>query len=253
MGSMTDITRSHPARPDADRHGIVVRAAWLYYKDALTQAEIADRLFVSRATVGRLLEEARAEGIVRIEISADHLAAFQLSEDLRAQYGLADAVVVPRISGDATRERANGRVASAAAEYVKRFLRPGAIIGIAGIPQPDGSIEAFSIHIFLPAQRGVVPDRRGPWDARPNSTMTNGYVENAVASKDGETLMVKYKDGEKKVVVPPGTPIVTFLVGDKSELKPGAKIIIFGATRKDDGTLEANRVNVGRDGITPPM
>jgi lsr operon transcriptional repressor len=131
LGSLTDITRSHPARPDADRHGIVVRAAWLYYKDALTQAEIADRLFVSRATVGRLLEEARAEGIVRIEISADHLAAFQLSEDLRAQYGLADAVVVPRISGDASRERANGRVASAAAEYVKRFLRPGAVIGIA--------------------------------------------------------------------------------------------------------------------------
>jgi lsr operon transcriptional repressor len=127
---MIDITRSHPARPDADHHGIVVRAAWLYYKDALTQAEIASRLFVSRATVGRLLEEARAEGIVRFEISADHLAAFQLSEDLRARYGLADAVVVPRISGDAGRERANGRVASAAAEYVKRFLRPGAIIGI---------------------------------------------------------------------------------------------------------------------------
>jgi hypothetical protein len=64
---------------------------------------------------------------------------------------------------------------------------------------------------------------------------------------------VKYKDGEKKVVVPPDTPIVTFVSGDKSELKPGSKIIIFGAVKKDDGTLEANRVNVGRDGTTPPM
>ncbi len=82
-------------------------------------------------------------------------------------------------------------------------IKNDSFIGIAGIPQPDGSIEAFSIHIFLPAQRGVVPDRHGPWDARPNSTMTNAYVENIVASKDGETLMVKYKDGEKKIIVTP--------------------------------------------------
>ena len=83
--------------------------------------------------------------------------------------------------------------------------------------------------------------------------MTNATVATTVAGTDGQDILVKYKDGEKKVVVPPGTPIVTFLPGDRSELKPGAKIIIFGATRKDDGTLEANRVNVGRDGITPPM
>ena len=127
---MTGGTRPAAPRTDAERHGTVVRAAWLYYKDALTQAEIADRLFVSRATVGRLLEEAREEGIVRFEISADHLAAFQLSENLRARYGLADAVVVPRISGDPDRVRINERVADAAAEYVKRFLRPGAVIGI---------------------------------------------------------------------------------------------------------------------------
>ena len=81
---MTGGTRPAAPRTDAERHGTVVRAAWLYYKDALTQAEIADRLFVSRATVGRLLEQAREEGIVRFEISADHLAAFQLSEPARA-------------------------------------------------------------------------------------------------------------------------------------------------------------------------
>ena len=70
---------------------------------------------------------------------------------------------------------------------------------------------------------------------------------------DGQNITVKYKDGEKKVVVPPDTPIVTFVASDKSEIKPGAKLIIFGAAKKEDGTLEANRVNVGRDGITPPM
>lgn len=123
-------TRPDLSHSDPDRRGIVVRAAWLYYKDGLTQAEIADRLFVSRATVGRLLEAARTEGIVRFEISADHLAAFQLSEDLRARFGLADAVVVPRSTGTISRDQTNDRVAEAGAEFLKRFLRPGAVIGI---------------------------------------------------------------------------------------------------------------------------
>jgi hypothetical protein len=83
--------------------------------------------------------------------------------------------------------------------------------------------------------------------------MTNATVAETVAGVDGQNITVKYKDGEKKVVVPPDTPIVSFVAGDKSELKPGAKIIIFSATRKEDGSLEAARVNVGRDGITPPM
>ena len=131
-------------------------------------------------------------------------------------------------------------------------IKPGSYIGVAAMPQPDGTQKALAVHIFPEAQRGVAEGFR-PWDLRPNSTMTNATVATTVAGTDGQDILLKYKDGEKKVVVPPGTPIVTFLPGDKSELKPGARIIIFGATRKDDGTLEANRVNVGRDGITPPM
>jgi lsr operon transcriptional repressor len=122
--------RSEVRRSGDEQHGTVVRAAWLYYKDRLTQAEIAERLFVSRATVGRLLDTARIEGIVRFEISADHLSSFRLSEDLRSRFGLADAVVVPRILGDGRDGRNNARVADAAAEYLKRFLRPGAVIGM---------------------------------------------------------------------------------------------------------------------------
>jgi len=131
-------------------------------------------------------------------------------------------------------------------------IKPGSYIGVSAMPQPDGNQKALAVHIFPETQRGVAEGFR-PWDLRPNSTMTNATVATTVAGVDGQDILVKYKDGEKKVVVPPGTPIVTFLPGDKSELKPGAKIIIFGATKKDDGTLEANRVNVGRDGITPPM
>jgi hypothetical protein len=131
-------------------------------------------------------------------------------------------------------------------------IKPGSYIGVSGLPEPDGTQKALAVHIFPEAQRGVAEGFR-PWDLRPNSTMTNATVAETVASTDGQTILVKYKDGEKKVMVPPGTPVVTFVPGEKSELKPGAKIIIFGATKKDDGTLEANRVNVGRDGITPPM
>jgi len=138
------------------------------------------------------------------------------------------------------------------ADIAMSEIKPGSYIGVSAMPEPDGTQKALAVHIFPEAQRGVAEGFR-PWDLRPNSTMTNATVAQTVAGTDGQNITVKYKDGEKKVVVPPGTPIVTFLVGDKSELKPGAKIIIFGATRKDDGTLEANRVNVGRNGITPPM
>ena len=131
-------------------------------------------------------------------------------------------------------------------------IKPGSYIGVSAMPEPDGTQKALAVHIFPEAQRGAAEGFR-PWDLRPNSTMTNATVAETVAGTAGQNILVKYKDGEKKVVVPPDTPIVTFVAGDKSELKAGAKIIIFGAVKKDDGTLEANRVNVGRDGITPPM
>ena len=131
-------------------------------------------------------------------------------------------------------------------------IKTDTFIGIAGMPRPDGGIEAFSIHIFLPAQRGVVPDRTGPWDARPGSSMTNAYVESAVAAKDGTTLLVKYKDGEKKVVVTPQTAIAAAAKGDASELKAGAQIIIFGWDKQADGSVLAKTMYVGR-GLTPAM
>ncbi|MBV9564622.1 MAG: hypothetical protein JOY90_29880 [Bradyrhizobium sp.] len=131
-------------------------------------------------------------------------------------------------------------------------IKEGSYIGVSAMAEPDGTQKAFAVHIFPENQRGAAEGFR-PWDARPNSTMTNATVAETVKGTDGQNILVKYKDGEKKVVVPPDTPIVTFVASDKSEVKPGVKIIIFGATKKDDGMLEANRVNVGRDGITPPM
>ena len=131
-------------------------------------------------------------------------------------------------------------------------IKTDSFIGIAGLPRPDGSIEAFSIHLFLPAQRGVVPDRHGPWDARPGSTMTNAYVESIVASKDGETLTVKYKDGEKKIIVAKDTVIAAAAAGSKDELKAGAQIIIFGWDKQPDGSVLVKSLYVGR-GVVPAM
>jgi hypothetical protein len=131
-------------------------------------------------------------------------------------------------------------------------IKQGSYIGVSGLPQPDGSQKALAVHIFPEAMRGANEGFR-PWDLRPNSTMTNATVAQTVAGVDGQVIDVKYKDGEKKVVVTPDTAIVAFVNGEKSDIKPGAKIIIFGAMKKDDGSLETNRIGVGKDGIAPPM
>jgi hypothetical protein len=134
-------------------------------------------------------------------------------------------------------------------------IKPNSYIGVTADPQPDGSQRAIAIHIFSEAQRGTGEGHR-PWDLRPGTTMTNAAVETTVAGVDGQTVTVKYKmgdrTGEQKVIVPAGIPIVAYAPGDRSELKPGAQIIIFGATKQPDGTLQTPAINVGR-GVTPPM
>jgi hypothetical protein len=130
-------------------------------------------------------------------------------------------------------------------------IKENSFIGITGMPQADGSQKAMEIHIFPESMRGTGEGHR-PWDLAPNSTMTNATVAQMVKSVQGDEIRVKYKDGEKKIVVAQNTTIVAFVPADKSELRPGAKI--FAATnKKEDGTLEATTISVGRDGITPPM
>ena len=128
-------------------------------------------------------------------------------------------------------------------------IKPGDFIGVGAMPQADGSQRAIQIMIFAESQRGTGEGHR-PWD-RPGATMTNATVETSVASVDGQVIMVKYKDGEKKIIVGPDAVIRRYVVGSKDELKPGANISIVRAVKKPDGTFEADRVNVGRDGIVP--
>jgi hypothetical protein len=132
-------------------------------------------------------------------------------------------------------------------------IKEGSFIGVTAMPQPDGSQKAIGLHIFMDAQRGVVKAGFTPWDREPGSTMTNADVGTKVEGVDGQTLTVKYPDGEKKVVVPPSTPVVRFNPGTKDDLKPGAQFFIVAGTKQADGTIAAPAINVGRDGAAPPM
>jgi hypothetical protein len=131
-------------------------------------------------------------------------------------------------------------------------IKDNSYIGVTGMPQADGSQKAVEIHIFPEPMRGIAEGHQ-PWDLVPNSTMTNAAVTQMVKGVQGDEITLKYKNGDKKIIVVPETVIVTYVPGNKDELKPGAKIFIAGANKKDDGTLEAASVSVGRDGITPPM
>jgi hypothetical protein len=128
-------------------------------------------------------------------------------------------------------------------------VKQGSYIGVGATPQADGSQKAIRVNIFAEPQRGVGEGFR-PWD-RPNTTMTNATVDTTVASVDGQVVMLKYKDGEKKIIVGPDAAIINNVVGDKSELKPGANVAFAAATKKPDGTYEAARVNVGRGDFVP--
>ena len=130
-------------------------------------------------------------------------------------------------------------------------VKVGSFVGATTVPGPDGIATAVEVHVFPEEMRGTGEGSR-PYDLRPNSTMTNATVAESVAGNDGHTLLVKYKDGEKKVLVTPETPVVTYVPADKSDLKAGAKIIAF-VKQRPDGSFDTSRISVGRDGLTPPM
>jgi len=130
-------------------------------------------------------------------------------------------------------------------------IKVGSFIGTTTVPGPDGSQNAVEVHVFPEDMRGTGEGSR-PYDLRPNSTMTNATVDQSVVGNDGHTLLIKYKDGEKKVQVSAETPVVTYVPADKADLKAGAKVIAF-MKKLPDGSFETNRVSVGRDGLTPPM
>jgi len=135
-------------------------------------------------------------------------------------------------------------------------IKPGAYIGSGAVPQADGSQKAVEVHIFAESQRGQGDGHRPGWYGAENGTMTNGAVDagNMVVSQGpgkDPVFVVKYKDGDKKIVVPPTAHIVRYEVGNKGDVKAGTQFAIQAANKQPDGTFTAERINVGRDGGRP--
>jgi hypothetical protein len=129
-------------------------------------------------------------------------------------------------------------------------IKPGSYVGTAAVPLPDGTLKALEVHVFPPSMVGTGEGHRA-WDLQPNSTMTNGTVGDVVGAS-GHTLTVKYKGGERKVVVPDDVPVVNLEPGDRSLLTVGTKVVLF-AKKDADGSLSAGYISAGRNGIEPPM
>ncbi|MFZ2066679.1 MAG: hypothetical protein WAV27_11925 [Xanthobacteraceae bacterium] len=122
-------------------------------------------------------------------------------------------------------------------------IKDGDFIGSGAMPQPDGTQKAVEVHIFAESMRGT-GEGFGPW-TQPGSTMTNGTVGTTVTGVSGPVITVKYKGGEQKIVVPPGTPIVKYVIGGVGDIKPGAKFRVLAALKQPDGSFNVSRINVG--------
>ena len=131
-------------------------------------------------------------------------------------------------------------------------IKPGMFVGATGMTQADGSQKAIEVHIFPESMRGT-GEGHYDWDLKPNTKMTNANIDQTVNGVDGQTLSVKYKDGEKKILVTSDTAVVTYVAGSKDDLKPGTKVFIGAAKKQPDGTVQTPRITYGKDGLTPPM
>jgi hypothetical protein len=131
-------------------------------------------------------------------------------------------------------------------------IKDNTFVGITAMPQPDGTQKAVEVHVFEESLRGV-GEGHYPWDLKPDSTMTNGAVAQQVQKVEGNTLQVKYKDGEKTIVVPKDAEVVNLVPAGKDDLKTGAHVFVPRWEKQGDGTWMATVIVVGRDGITPPM
>jgi hypothetical protein len=129
-------------------------------------------------------------------------------------------------------------------------IQPNSFVGIASLPQADGSLQALEVLVFPEAARGS-GEGHYPWDLQPGSMMTNATVADVAALAQGRQLRLRYKDGEKTVHVPADVPVVTFKPGDRALLVPGAKVMVTAQLR--DGKPTAMRALAGRNGFTPPM
>jgi hypothetical protein len=131
-------------------------------------------------------------------------------------------------------------------------IKPGDFVASTSVKGPDGKLRAIEVHILPESLRGVAREGQFPWDLAPDSLMTNATAAQITSAPEGQVMRVTYKDGEAEVTIPPGIPIVGYVPGDASLLKPGATVFIT-AQKNADGSLMASGVTAEKDVVKPPM
>ena len=198
---------------------------------------------------------------MRVMAAAAVAAVFAVSTALAQQQtqrvaGTIDKVegktlYIKSANGPVTLTLTDNAVVVARVKATAADIKAGDYVASGGVPQPDGTQKAVELRIFPDSMRGNGDGHRPGWPGAPNGTMTNGAVGQSVSGVDGPVVTVKYKDGDKKIIVGPSVPIVRYEIGDKSELKSGAAVAVANATKKPDGTFTSARINVGRNGVVP--
>jgi hypothetical protein len=162
-----------------------------------------------------------------------------------------NTLIIKAASGPVTLKLADNAVIVGVMKASAKDIKAGDYVATGGVPLPDGTQKAVELRIFPEAMRGQGDGHRPGWPGAPNGTMTNGAVGDAVTSVDGPVLTVKYKDGEKKIIVGPSVPVSRFVIADKGDLTAGKAINVAAATKNPDGTFSTARINVDRGGLLP--
>ena len=160
-------------------------------------------------------------------------------------------VIKTREGGEATITLADDLTVNSVTKASIDNIKEGDFVGIANVPTSGGTSSALEVVIFPAALKGT-GEGNYAWDLKPNSSMTNATVANAVKGVDGRTVTVTYRGGQKKIAIPDNTPIVALAVGNADDLRAGAAVFApseFGA----DSKFTSHRVVVGTDGVVPPM
>ena len=130
-------------------------------------------------------------------------------------------------------------------------IKPGDFLASGGVKGTDGKIHAVEVRIFPETLRGTGEGQR-PWDVKPDGVMTNATVGTVSQSAEGGVIHVKHKDGESEYTIGPEVPVLAYVAGDRTLLKPGAAVVTI-AQKKPDGTLTTGRVTAEKNGVKPPM
>jgi hypothetical protein len=198
---------------------------------------------------------------IRIMSAAAFAAVFAVSTASAQQQTQRVAGVIDKVegktlyiksaSGPVTLTLADNAVIVARVKATAADIKAGDYVATGGVPQPDGTQKAVELRIFPDSMRGNGDGHRPGWPGAPNGTMTNGAVGQTVSSVDGPVLTVKYRDGEKKIIVGPSVPVQRLEMADRSELKSGAAVAVAAARKQPDGTFTAARIDFGRGDVVP--